>query len=112
MLGKNQRELLRHYAELFHDYNDMERRIFVIRLYPYRHFSREAGGGAGHRITIEIEYENYDTEGKRLIAQCSSMESGERKAQEVARHLLSLGVPREHIKAKRPVPLKVRGLNI
>lgn len=97
-LGKLQRETLQWYA----DKMPGDPKTIIIKILPWRRFTREAGGGAGFPVTVEMIY-NSDQERERSdwLATCSAEQTAVAKGQEIGRHLCDvLGLSRESVKLR------------
>ncbi len=100
MLGRWQREVLQRYAECLHV--GSEPKTIRITVGRYSRFTREAGGGSGHPITVGIFYPSEPEFFRPVwIATCQYRDDAIRKAQEIARHLRDvLGVAEDSISVR------------
>lgn len=104
MLGVRQREALDQFADILKRNPPGVVRI-EVRILPFRYYSREAGGGKGHPITVTM-YECYEGEPdaqfqKRWLASCVYESEAVKKGQEMARYLVAAGCDRRYIRLKQ-----------
>lgn len=86
MVGNRQVETLQKYARWVSDANEPVE--VQVRIRPWRHFTREAGGGSGYPVIMMLVYTtNGDNEQVDYTSTCRSHHTAIEKAKELARYL-------------------------
>lgn len=95
-LGKNQKAQLDSYAKSM---SGGEPKTLVVKVHPWRRFTREMGGGSGYPITIFLYYKlTRDKDDSYYLSTCRYKHSVDEKLREVKTYLERQGMNLSHLR--------------